>query len=121
MMTPAMVKLLEAKLRQALSAGERVIIPEAGALVWQWFCDLSAGRTWHMAGPNPIAYSEIEAYARLNRWPMRSDHVEAIRALDAVFIDHCSRRNAPAPEGVKTLPPVSDRPMSGELFDALFG
>lgn len=102
-------------------AGARVVVPEAGRVAWQWFCDLHATRTYHFAGPNPISYQEIEAYARLQRWPLEPRHVALIRALDAVYLDHANKRAAPLPDGVKALPPVSKTPISAGVVDAMFG
>jgi len=69
-----------------MPAGLRVPeIPAALAHIWDWFCELSFSRTGHGAGPNPIAYSEIEAWAVLTgRQPAPRD-VRAIGMLDRAF------------------------------------
>lgn len=113
-------KHMVAALRSHL-AGGKPDMPAGGDLLWTWFLDLSAGRSWHAAGPNPIAWTDMLAYTFLMRTRMEPHHLDIIRAMDAAYIEHFHSRSAPPPDGVKVLPPVSSRPMTGELFDALFG
>lgn len=110
-------------LSKSLESSGRPAIPAGGELLWKWFHDLNQTRTWHSVGPNPISYGEIEAYARLHLLPLRTDHVGIIRAMDRTFIERVyrNRDHGPSAEGVKILPPRSSSPMTGELFDALFG
>ena len=108
---------LVAALRGRLTGKPLPRVPEAGLPLWGAFCELSARRTWHAHGPNPIAYSEIEAWARLMRWPLEPRHVEAILALDDVWLEH-SRKQVDKPEEDKA---VSDRPMTPAIFDATMG
>lgn len=101
-------------------AGSAAQIPEAGIPLWLAFLHLSAARSVTMAGPNAIRFSEIEAYARLMRMPLAPHHVEVILALDAEWLNHAYAK-AKAPEGVKTLPPLSKTPLSAGMLDAMFG
>lgn len=95
-------------------AGGRAAIPEAGQPIWSIFLDLSASRTYHMGGPNPIAFAEIEAYAALNRWPLAPHHVAFLRALDAAYLAFAH----PARDG---RPPAAARhTMTPAAFDAVF-
>ncbi|WP_420341720.1 phage tail assembly chaperone [Paenirhodobacter sp.] len=94
--------------------------PEAGSLLWTAFLDLSERRVIGMAGPQPIQFSEIEAYAKLMCLPLAPRHVQIILALDAVWLDRANTRNK-NPEGVKTLPHVSEHPISAALLDMAFG
>ena len=96
-------------------------VPAGGDLLWRWFLDLNRTRTYHAAGPNPISYSEIEAYARMNRWPMKPRHIAIIRAMDEVWLEHASKRTTLTPEGVELLKPGSPTPMTAGRFDAMFG
>lgn len=60
-------------------------IPAALSHIWEWFCELSATRSGNGAGPNPISYSEVMAWALLTgRAPSPRD-VRAIMELDAAF------------------------------------
>jgi len=87
--------------------------------LWNAFAALSRRRGVGMAGANPITYAEIDAWCRLTRTPLEPHHLEIILALDAVWLDHAAKGRAVAPEGVKTLPPVSAQGLSPALFDVL--
>ncbi len=92
------------------------IIP-AGMRIWSIFLDLNAARTTGFV-PNPISSTEIEAYARLHRTPIRLFELAIIRKLDFIYIEFGSRRD---PVTQTNQPgPVSSRPMSPGLFDAMF-
>lgn len=102
---------LVAALRAHLETGRAPDVPEAGVTLWRAFGDLCGTRTWHASGPNPIAFAEIEAWARLGRWPLEPRHVAAIRALDAAWLDQARKPPGGAPRAALTT----------ELFDALTG
>lgn len=112
--------------KQLLAALQRALdkkpprVPEAGRLLWRWFIALSETRTYHMAGPNPISFAEIEAYACLHRWPMEPRHVAIIRALDAAWLAHATASSARR-EGKNAVPRSSSQPITADLFDAVFG
>lgn len=57
-------------------------IPAALAHIWDWFCELSASRTGNGGGANPIAFTEIEAWARLTGRLLTPRDVRAIGLLD---------------------------------------
>lgn len=115
--------LLCAELRRQLEAKAQVApcVPAGGALLWRWFIDLHKARTLHAAGANPISYAEIQAYAVLMRWPIEPRHVLILRAMDQTYLEAIMKSETPAPEGVKTLPPVSSAPVTAGLIDAMFG
>lgn len=115
-------KLLCAELKRQLEAKGACTmhVPAGGDLLWGWFLDLNRTRTYHAAGPNPLQPSEIEAYARLMRWPMESRHVAILLAMDNIWIENAARRVAPTPDGVKKLPSVSATPLTAGLLDAMF-
>lgn len=94
-------------------AGKPSIAPAAGVLVWQWFIALCRTRTGNGWGPNPISFSEIEAYARLYRWPLEPRHVDMILALDREWMNH-ARGGSPG------AAPVHSQPMTADAFDAVF-
>lgn len=93
-------------------------VPVAGLRVWGIFLDLTRGRGGGF-GPAPIAYSEIEAYARVRREPIRPFELDMIRALDAAFMEFAAKRSKA--EAGSEPAEVQSRPMSGALFDALMG
>lgn len=110
-------RLLCAEIARNLAAGDRPRIPAGGELLWRWFQDLHATRQQGFSGPQAITYAEIDAYARLHRLPMETCHVGILRAMDRAFFEALEK--AKPPEGVKALPPISSRPMSAALFDAV--
>jgi len=111
-------KLLVAVLRRHL-AGGRSPVPEVGYFLWSCFCQLSAARTYQMSGPNPISYAEIEAWARLHRWPLRPDHIAAIRALDDVYLEHAYATAGKKEAGFSA--PTDAPVINPAAFDAVFG
>jgi hypothetical protein len=71
-----------------LRTGRPVTVPEAGRLLWSAFIELDGTRGFGEAGPQPIAFAEIEAWCRLKRTPLEPHHVDALRAMDAAMIAH---------------------------------
>lgn len=113
------VNLLLSAVEAALR-GERVVPPAGGELAWSWFIALCRTRTGHVFGPNPISYAEIEAYARLYRWPIKPQHVDMILAMDRVWMEHARELSG----GNRQMPPSSDghgQEMTPAAFDAVFG
>lgn len=113
------------RLKQQLCAAVRASLsgkparhPEAGRELWNAFQRLSATRTYHPAGPNPIQPSEILAWCDLMRLPLAPHHVDIIMAMDRAFLDHVTSR---APAGVKAMAPVSETPLTAGLLDAILG
>lgn len=108
---------LVAALEAHLATGAPVALPEGSRPLWAAFCALSQARSYGALGPNPIAFSEIAAWAQLTRTPLAPHHVEALRALDRAWIaaaiskvegGHAEQQNAP-------------QPISAALIDAMFG
>lgn len=115
---------LQARLCDALAeslAGRKPVLPAGGELLWTWFLDLNRMRTYHAAGPNPLQYSEIRAYAALSGWPIAQRHVAILVAMDEAWMANLRTVSTQAPGGVKTMPPISKRPISAGLVDAMFG
>lgn len=83
---------LVAELERHLRHQDRPQVPEAGHLLWRAFMELDGTRTFHAAGPNPISFAEIEAWARLMRYPLAPRHVSTIRAMDAALLVHVAER-----------------------------
>lgn len=103
------VEQLRAAVRVSV-AGGTPRLPEGAAPLWDAFRELASARSWHAHGPNPIPFAEIEAWARLMRWPLEPRHVAILRAMDlawmeAVMVPRDSRRPS------ATLTP--------ELFDVM--
>lgn len=118
-MTPALRRLqgqLVDALGAHLAAGGRPRPPEAGLPLWNAFLRLSRARTFGPAGPNPIGWAEIEAWARLVREPLEAHHVEILVAMDEAWLGHAFARQAGGP--AKVLPAVSREALTPALFDA---
>lgn len=114
-------KLLVAALKEQMVSDKPVRLPAGGDMLWHWFHNLSATRTLHAAGANPIQFGEIAAYFRLRQIVPEQHHIDILLAMDQAFLDHVHAASKPLPEGVKALPPISKRPISTELFDAMIG
>lgn len=110
---------LVAALRKNL-AGGKPVVPEAGIPIWNLFMGIAAGRTYHAAGPHPVSNAEIEAYARLHRWPLQPHHVELIRAMDDAWLTHAYRKIDGKRSGVERFSEHSQA-VNPEAFDAVFG
>lgn len=104
----------------ASPAGRKVRPPEAGIALWNAFQRLSATRTYHPAGPNPIQPSEVLAWCQLMGIPLAPRHVDIILAMDEAWLDQAYARDRTA-DGVKTLPPISRQPLTAALLDAVMG
>lgn len=98
-------------------AGDRHRLPEAGVDLWNAFCDLAASRTYHHAGPNPISYRDIAAWASLHRWPIEPRHVAIIRAMDEAWMEAVAARIAGKDKAGSGGPQGA---LSPQLFDAVF-
>lgn len=61
--------------------------PQGAAYLWRWFLELHAARQPGPAGPAPLSFSEIGAWASLRRVPVSADDVSALRALDSLFLE----------------------------------
>lgn len=55
--------------------------------LWWTFLALHKARSGNGMGLNPIAYTEIEAWSRLNRTPLDPWEVDVIRALDDAYLE----------------------------------
>lgn len=61
--------------------------PEPVRYIWEWFCELARGRTMGPAGPNPITWEAIAAWAGLCRLHLDPLEVRLIMRIDAVFLE----------------------------------
>lgn len=117
-----MMRRLERILCATLKAqldGKKPRPPDAGMALMQVFGQLSAARSWHPHGPNPISFMDIEAYCRLMRLPLRPEHISIIQSLDHIWTeDYYQKRDKG--QGI-SAPMVSNTPLSAGLFDAMTG
>ncbi|MFD1341450.1 phage tail assembly chaperone [Litorisediminicola beolgyonensis] len=90
--------------------------PEGSEPLWNAFLQLSRARSCGPAGPNALAFTEIDAWARLMRVPLEPHHVSALLEMDRVWMDRAYSKSA-APPGAKTLPQRSDHKLTAAMFD----
>jgi hypothetical protein len=105
-----LIRQLVAALQDHLSGG-KTRPPLAGVPIWQAFTLLSNGRRYSGGFPLPLSLADlgqIEARDGV-RWP--ADHVAALFALDAAWLDHARAASAPAKAPALTA----------AAFDAVFG
>ncbi|MDR7147047.1 hypothetical protein [Rhizobium sp. BE258] len=119
-------KLLVEELKRNMVQGGRPRLPEGGKLLWGIFLDLDRGRSLHASGANPIAATDIEAYARLHRWPLQPHHVDILVAMDRAFLEVSyeqmrQARDGKTSDGTKVLPRRSSHAVTPQVFDAMFG
>ena len=103
------------RLSEALAAhldGKPITAPEGASVIWNAFMALSRARSSGPSGPNPIGFPEIDAWSRLMQMPLEPHHVQAITAMDQVWLQHCYRRWAGGG-------PKED--LSAAAFDAFMG
>ncbi|WP_246468475.1 phage tail assembly chaperone [Brucella intermedia] len=112
-------KAMVAALKQALATSQSVIVPPGGSLLWGWFMDLNATRTWHQNGPNPITYADIDVYRRLHRWNLSAHHVAILRAMDTAYVEDFYSKRLTDKENATAPRPTGE--ISPDLFDAVFG
>ena len=90
-------KQLVAALEDQIKHNREPNVPEAGILYWQIFCELSANRSFAPAGPNPIQFTELQAWCQVRRWPLEQAHIDLILSMDAAFIKSVYSRQESKP------------------------
>lgn len=101
-----------AALGAQLEGAPRAAVPSAVAHLVDWFWELDNSRQGNGSGPNPLAWSDIEAWTRLmgitpEPWELRAlqqmDHVQLRRILDQIAGRRKRQKPGQAPEA-ETLP-----------------
>lgn len=54
--------------------------------IWSVFCVLNSARTAGFSGPNPITYTEIQAWKELTETPLTPWELQVIKRLDQVYL-----------------------------------
>lgn len=73
--------------------------PVDGTHVWAWFLELSAGRGSNGFGPNPISWLDLLAWTVLTGTITRPAEINAIMALDQVWMKVQAARNSEPDHG----------------------
>ncbi|WP_444358157.1 phage tail assembly chaperone [Phyllobacterium chamaecytisi] len=89
-------------------------MPAAAQHVWNWFCVLDMKRSHNGYIWLPISHLEIDAWQRLSGEEVDPWELRAINAMD---IEKTKLLNAPKDDSSDVL---SSRPVTPDLFDALF-
>lgn len=114
---------LQAQLAAAVAAQvegrRRGPLPEAGRALWDAFCELAEARAHDGGRPQPIAWAELEAWARLMRWPLEPAHVRLLRAMDRAWLAAAEARREGGGKGKAPQRPVGQ--LTPEVFDAVIG
>jgi hypothetical protein len=86
--------------------------PDETAHLWEWFCELCSARGSNGFGPNPLAYSEIAAWAALTGANPDPFDVAVLKRLDSAFLASAAKSaksktdKKPAGDG----PPTASQP-----------
>lgn len=70
-------------------------------------------------GVNPISYTEIYAWSRVRSIVLSPWHVDALISMDDMRLTVLAEKRSNA-EKAEEKAEISERPLSGRLFDALF-
>jgi hypothetical protein len=60
--------------------------PDRTAHIWQAFVDLHSGRSYSANGPNPLTWSDMQAWAALMGLDLKEWEIRVIKALDGVWL-----------------------------------
>jgi len=80
---------LEQVERQTGKSPEELIGPQfpmSVSYIWSAFLALNSARTVGFSGPNPLTYTEIQAWLTLTNQHLSSRDIEAIKKLDIVYL-----------------------------------
>lgn len=80
---------LEQVERQTGKTPEELIGPQfpmSVSYIWSAFLALNSARTVGFSGPNPLTYTEIQAWLTLTNQHLSSRDIEAIKKLDIVYL-----------------------------------
>lgn len=67
-------------------------VPACLEHVWHWFHDLHSTRRAGFSGPDPLSFSEIQAWMNLTGTIVRPYEVQIIKALDNAFLKHMQKQ-----------------------------
>ena len=101
--------------------------PEAVAYLFDYFQELCWTRRPGYSGPLSLEYQEIEAWCRLTRRSLTQWEVRIIMVMDVAYILAIQEKQggeqtviAEDTEHKEVKEPVYSRPLSPNLFDAMF-
>lgn len=77
---------------------EEVRCPPELEYIWDWYYELDASRSSGF-DLNPILYTEIEAWSRLNSLTLSSFEIKAIKAIDVAYMRYNRTSNKREQDG----------------------
>lgn len=60
--------------------------PDRYGHIWSAFTEIHAGRSYSANGPNPLSWTDIDAWNRLFSQDLKDWEIRAIKALDLVWL-----------------------------------
>lgn len=100
--TRRLIRQLEDAIRSIMSDVATEPVPEAGRIYWKMFAELSCRRTYGRVGPNPLQWSEIEAWMRVRCCRLRQEDIEIILAMDGVYVEAAFKSDRGSPRSEAT-------------------
>jgi hypothetical protein len=79
----AHLEAVAARSERARRLLEGPALPEEGAYLWHWFCELAAASKYDQ----PVGYAELDAWVRLTGARPTPREVATLRALDGAWRD----------------------------------
>ena len=67
-------------------------LPAGIEYLWGFFCELSNGRDYGEAGPKPISWSDLQAWADLTKSDPTAWEVDVIKNIDRVFLNEAMKK-----------------------------
>lgn len=67
-------------------------IPQAGRHLWDWFWELHQGRGSNGFSPNPISWTELDAWARRFGLDLNPFELCALKSMDRAYLAACAER-----------------------------
>ena len=89
--------------------GPEAEIPDAAIHVWEWFWSLSSRRGFTDSGLQPLAFTEIDAWARRMRIAINPEEIELITAMDDAMLAASAEEAAALAERQKNKAPKPKR------------
>lgn len=69
-------------------------IPECAMHIWEWFWTLHSRRQSGFESPQPLTYSEINAWVTLTRTPVFPQEIDALIQMDSAFLSQQAENRA---------------------------
>lgn len=97
-----------------------VSLSSAAVHLWQWFMHLHQGRQEGYAGPVPLSWGDMAAWAKMVAAEPRPAEWRIIRAMDEAYLSACHELAQRERQASQSADVRSERPMTPELWDAVF-